>query len=102
MTFCALGILFAAMTTQDAIVTLLNSASSTSPGRYAEAQKIVLRDAEDGKPLQQFVVGVTTKDERLPSDSSRRLGRASVILPRNGTILSPGTCSRWSRMTSSF
>ena len=65
MTFCALGILFAAMTTQDAIVTLLNSASSTSPGRYAEAQKIVLRDAEDGKPLQQFVVGVTTKDERL-------------------------------------
>lgn len=65
MTFCALGILFAAMTTQDAIVTLLNSASSTSPGRYAEAQNIVLRDAEAGKPLQQFVVGVTTKDERL-------------------------------------
>lgn len=74
MTFCALGVLLAAMTTQDAIVTLLNSASSTSPARFAEAQEFVLREAEAGKPLQQFVVGVTTKDEKLAKrflDASR-------------------------------
>lgn len=65
MTLCALCLLLASMTTQDAIVTLLNSASSTSPSRYAEAQKLILSEAEAGKPIQQFVVGVTTKDEKL-------------------------------------
>jgi len=33
--------------------------------RYAEAQKFILDEAKSGKPLQQFVVGVTTKDEQL-------------------------------------
>lgn len=67
MTFLTTGALLLAMTTQEAIVTLLNSSASTSPARYAEAQKLVLREAEDGKPVQQFVVGVTTKDEKLAS-----------------------------------
>jgi len=65
MTFCASLCLLAAMTTQDAVVTMLNSPSSTTPQRYAEARELVTRDAENGKPLQQFIVGVTTKDEKL-------------------------------------
>lgn len=62
----AASILFAAtMTLQEAIVTLLNSPSSTSVARYNEAVSIVKRDADAGKPLQQYVLGVTTKDKAL-------------------------------------
>ena len=74
MTLLTTGALLLAMTTQEAIVTLLNSSASTSPARYAEAQKLVLREAEDGKPVQQFVVGVTTDDKGLAKrylDASR-------------------------------
>ena len=65
MTILASLFLAAAMTSQEAIITLLNSPSSTSAARYAEAVSIVKRDADAGKPLQQYVLGVTTKDKAL-------------------------------------
>lgn len=64
MMFLSIGLLFAAMTTQDAVITLLNSPTSTSPKRYAEAQELLLREARSGKALQQFVIGVTTEDKK--------------------------------------
>lgn len=57
--------LAATMTSSDAIVVLLNSPAATSPTRYAEAQSLILREAEAGRTLQQYVVGVTTKDPKL-------------------------------------
>lgn len=65
MTLIASILLAAAMTPQEAIVTLLNSPSSTSKARYVEAMDTVKRDAEAGKPLQQYVIGVTSKDKAL-------------------------------------
>ena len=57
--------LFAAMSSSDAIVHVLNAPSSCSKRVYEEAREIVEREAKEGKPLQQFVVGVTTDDKRL-------------------------------------
>lgn len=59
------AILLAALSSSDAIVTLLNSPNSTSPTRYAAAQSLVRREADDGKPLQQFVFGLTASDRSL-------------------------------------
>lgn len=66
--------LLAALSSAEAIVVLLNSAAATSPTRFAEAQQLVMKDANAGKPLQQFVVGVTTKDPEISKrflDASR-------------------------------
>ena len=57
--------LIAAMGSSDAIAILLNSRSSVSVERYEQARSIVERDAAEGKPLQQFVIGVTTSDKAL-------------------------------------
>lgn len=57
--------LFAAMTTAEAIVTLLNTASATGPRRFAEAKALIEQEARAGKSLQQFVIGVTTSDKDL-------------------------------------
>jgi TPR repeat protein len=57
--------LFATLTTADAVATLLNSPSSTSPARFAQAKELVEREAAEGKPLQQFVIGVLSDDEKL-------------------------------------
>lgn len=65
MTLFASLALFAALSSSDAVVVLLNSPSATSPTRYAEATEIVEKEAESGKPLHQFVIGVTTKDQKL-------------------------------------
>jgi TPR repeat protein len=67
-------ILVAAMTSSDAIVHVLNAPTSCGKKVYEEARAVVERDARDGKPLQQFVVGVTTDDRRLAAkylDASR-------------------------------
>ena len=56
--------LIAAMTSNDAVCIVLNSPSSSSKRRYEEARAMVQRDAEAGKPLQQFVVGVTTSGKQ--------------------------------------
>ena len=74
MSLFAPFLLLAALSSPDAIVVLLNSPAATSPTRFAEAQRIVLEDAKAGKPLQQFVVGVTTKDPKAAkayADASR-------------------------------
>lgn len=71
--------LLLAMTSADAIAVLLNSATACSPKTFAEATSIVRRDAEAGKPLQQFVIGVTTDDKKLAErylDGSRGTIRA--------------------------
>lgn len=60
-----LPLVLAAMTSADAVVVLLNSSSSVGVKPYAEAKELVYREAADGKPLQQFVVGVTTDDKEL-------------------------------------
>ena len=64
MSFFSSFLLLAALSSSDAIAILLNSAAATSPTRFAEAQQLVLKEAKEGKPLQQFVVGVTTKDPK--------------------------------------
>ena len=53
------------MTSADAVAVVLNSRNSTSKRNFDLAKQIVMRDAESGKPLQQFVVGVTTDDKAL-------------------------------------
>lgn len=58
----AVVLLFATLSSSDAIVTLLNSPNATSAKRYAEAERIVAHEAKEGKPLQQFVHGLTVKD----------------------------------------
>jgi len=57
--------LLAAMTSADAISVLLNSQTATGVRRFAAAKEIVEQEARAGKPLQQFVIGVTTADKEL-------------------------------------
>lgn len=57
--------LLAAMTSSEAIVTILNTASATDPRRFAAAKELVEEEARAGKPVQQFIVGVTTDDKAL-------------------------------------
>ena len=66
--------ILAALTSADAVATLLNSPSSTSPKAYAAAKAFVEREAAEGKPLQQFVIGVLSEDAKIRSkylDASR-------------------------------
>ena len=60
----ALG-LAAAQTSSDAIAVLLNSKNSVSARAYQTALDRVSEEAAQGKPLQQFVIGVTTADKDL-------------------------------------
>jgi TPR repeat protein len=55
----------ATMCSSDAIAILLNSPASSSRNRYALALETVRKEAEAGKPLQQFVLGLTTDDKEL-------------------------------------
>ena len=57
--------ILAALTSADAVATLLNSPSSTSPKAYAAAKAFVEREAAEGKPLQQFVIGVLSEDPKI-------------------------------------
>jgi TPR repeat protein len=78
--------LFAAMSSSDAIVRVLNAPTSCGKRVYEEAREIVERDAADGKPLQQFVVGVTTDDKKLAAkylDASRDKIRAMAEKSNN-------------------
>ena len=68
-----------AMSSADAVATVLNTRNSTSKRTFDMAKEIVMKDAEDGKPLQQFVIGVTTDDKALANrylDASREKIRA--------------------------
>jgi len=53
-----------ALTSAEAIVTLLNSPASCGCDRFSEAQAIVERDAANGQVLQQFVIGALTSDKK--------------------------------------
>lgn len=67
------------MTSADAVAVILNSRNATSKRNYDLAREIVTKDAEDGRPLQQFVIGVTTDDKDLAKrylDASRDKIRA--------------------------
>ena len=69
----------AEMSSADAVATILNSRSSVSAKTFAEAREVVLREAAAGKPLQQFVIGVTTDEPELAKrylDASRDRIRA--------------------------
>ena len=64
---CLIGsshLLFA-MSSADAVAVILNSKNATSKRNYEAAREIVEQDAAAGKPLQQFVIGVTTDDKDL-------------------------------------
>lgn len=66
MTLAALPLLFAAsLSSADALVTVLNSSNAVSVRVFAEAKKTVEAEAKEGKPLQQFVVGLTSNDKAL-------------------------------------
>lgn len=56
-------LLAATLSSSDAVAILLNTQTSTSASRYAEAVKVVRADAKKGKPLQQFVLGLTIEDD---------------------------------------
>lgn len=62
--FASLGLL-AAMTSSEATAVLLDSPIASSVERYNEAEKVILKEAEAGRPIAQFVLGVTTKDREL-------------------------------------
>ena len=53
------------MSSADAVAVILNSKNATSKRNYDAANEIVARDAAAGKPLQQFVLGLTTQDKDL-------------------------------------
>ena len=68
------SLMFAAMSSADAVAVILNSKNATSKRNYEAAREIVEQDAAAGKPLQQFVIGVTTEDKDLAKrylDASR-------------------------------
>ena len=55
----------AEMTTSRAVAVILNSKSASDVKTFAAAKAQVEREARAGKPLQQFVIGVTTDDKAL-------------------------------------
>ena len=77
MTFAVLS-LFAALSSADAVVVLLNSPNSVGPRTYAEAKARVEREAAAGQSLQQFIVGVTTEDKEL-AKRYLDLSRARIV-----------------------
>ena len=64
MIFAVLSLL-ATLSSADAVAVVLNSRNAVGVRTFSEAKEIVERDAQNGKPLQQFVVGVTTDDKKL-------------------------------------
>lgn len=68
------AVFIAAISSADAVLTLLNSPAATGPKTFAAAKAKVESDAASGMPLQQFVLGVTSDDRVLAKkyrDSSR-------------------------------
>ncbi len=52
----------------DAIIRLLNSRSAGSPRKFNEAARAVYKEAEKGRPLQQYVMALVADDKMLPRD----------------------------------
>ena len=55
----------AEMASSNAVIVVLNSRNAVSAKTFAEAKAVIERDAAAGRPLQQFVVGLTTDDKEL-------------------------------------
>ena len=55
-----------ARSSEEAILRLINSRSSGIPKAYAAAAERVASEAEDGKPLQQFVIALVSREQRPP------------------------------------
>ena len=75
-----------AMTSSEAVAIVLNSRNAAGADTFAAATKRVESDAAEGKPLQQFVIGVTTKDKELAKrylDASRGKIRALAVVKGN-------------------
>lgn len=60
--------LLATLSSADAVAVVLNSRNAVGVRTFAEAKAIVERDARAGRPLQQFVVGVTSEDKKFAED----------------------------------
>lgn len=73
MSIMASLLLAATLSSSDAVAILLNSKDSTSASRYAAAMEVVKADAKKGKPLQQYVLGLTVKNAK----ESKKLLNAS-------------------------
>ena len=77
LTLCPFALF--AMTSAEAVQTVLNSKKASGVKTFAAAKEMVEREAAEGKPLQQFVIGVTTDDKELAKrylDASRDKIRA--------------------------
>lgn len=87
MILAALSFLLA-MTSPDAVLTVLNSRNSVSAQKFAEANETVARDAKAGKTLQQFVVGVTTDDKALAEKylNASRKKIAALAIEKNNAL----------------
>lgn len=88
MTLAALPFLLAAMTSADAVQVVLNSSNSVGVATFQKARAMVEREAAEGKPLQQFVIGVTTEDPVLAKrylNASRE--KIRMIAERNNNAL---------------
>ena len=77
LAFLAGAVLAADTPSHNALLTLINTRSAGKPKEYEEAAKIVLADAQAGKPLQQFVIALASQDPDAPrcariGDSLRR------------------------------
>ena len=64
MTLGLIALLLAAVAA-DPVSVVLNSPEAVSPGAYARAMAAVEREARAGKPLEQMVVAVKTRDRQL-------------------------------------
>ena len=52
----------------NAIARLLNSRAAGSPNAYVEAARTVAKDAEAGRPLQQYVIALVAEDAGFPAE----------------------------------
>ena len=84
----AAAILFAEMSSAEAITHLLNAPTSCGRDVYEEARRVVARDAAAGKPLQQFVLGVTTGDKALAARNlAASRGKIRALAETKGNTL---------------
>lgn len=77
-----------AMTSADAVAVVLNSRNATDKRTFEAATELLERDAKDGKALQQFVVGIMTKDRDLSKrylDASR--GKIRTLAEKKNNAL---------------
>ena len=60
---------FAASPAHEAILRLLNSRAGGSPREYADAVGQVAKDAAEGRPLQQFIIAMVSREPDAPREA---------------------------------